>query len=190
MHQQRRVRAGAAVLTGGLLLASAACRGQVGDTTADPPPPAGANSPAASTQSSASAAAASAAEPEAAPAGAGTGGAGSLSISITSPVTIAGHVSTPVSCQTGARRYVESATGATGGATVTQSVRVAAYSGPGTYPALVTVSVLAADSERYAVEAAPASVTITQTGGSVDFSAATAAGRSLSGSISWACSAN
>ncbi|WP_018637950.1 hypothetical protein [Parafrankia elaeagni] len=186
MHQQRRVRAGAAVLTGGLLLASAACRGQVGDTTADQPPPA------ASTQSSASAAsadAASAAEPEAAQAGAGTGGAGSLSISITSPVTIAGHVSTPVSCQTGARRYVESATGTTGGATVTQSVRVAAYSGPGAYSALVTVSVLAADSERYAVEAVPASVTITQTGGSVDFSAATAAGRSLSGSISWACSA-
>lgn len=184
MHQQRRVRAGAAVFAGGLLLASAACRGQVGNATADPPPPAGTNPPAASPQSSASTAA-----PEAAPAGAGTGGAGSLSISITSPVTIAGHVSTPVSCQTGARRYVESATGATDGATVTQSVRVAAYSGPGTYPALVTVSVLAADSERYAVEAVPASVTITQTGGSVDFSAATAAGRSLSGSISWACSA-
>ncbi|MEX5633489.1 hypothetical protein [Parafrankia sp. FMc2] len=184
MHQQRRVRAGVAVFAGGLLLASAGCRAQVGGATADPLPSAGATSPAVASPASAG----STATPEAASGGAGTGGVGSLTISITSPVTIAGHVNTAVSCQDGGRRYIESATGAISGATVTQSVRVATYQGPGSYPALVTVSVLAADSQRYAVDAVPATVQITQTGGSVDFSAATAAGRSLTGSIIWSCS--
>jgi hypothetical protein len=123
-----------------------------------------------------------------APVGAGTGGAGSLTVGITSPIAVAGHVDTPVSCDIAGRRYAESATGSVGGSTVAESLRVASYTGPGSYSALVTVSLVGPDAARYAVDAVPANVTITSTGGSVSFSASTSAGRTLAGSISWACS--
>jgi hypothetical protein len=122
------------------------------------------------------------------PAGTGTGGPGSLTVDITTPVAVAGHVTTPVSCDATGRRYVESASGTLNGATVSQSVRVAGFDGPGTYPAVVAVSVTAADATPQSVEAVPASVEITSTGGSVSFSASTAAGRTLAGSIVWSCS--
>ncbi|WP_232793865.1 hypothetical protein [Pseudofrankia saprophytica] len=123
-----------------------------------------------------------------APAGAGTGGPGSLTVGITSPVSVAGHVNTPVSCEVAGRRYAESATGVVNGATVAESVRVAGYTGPGSYAAVVTVSLVANDASRYAIDAVPATVEITSTGGSVSFSASTYAGRTLAGSINWACS--
>ncbi|TCJ32035.1 hypothetical protein [Parafrankia sp. BMG5.11] len=128
-------------------------------------------------------------EPAAPAGGAGAGGPGSLTVDITSPVDVAGHVSTAVSCQSTARRYVESSTATIEGRTVSQGVRVAGYDGPGSYPAVITVSVVAPDSGRYAIDAVPATVEITSAGGSVSFSASTSGGRTLAGSIVWACSA-
>ncbi|MBL7489310.1 hypothetical protein I6A60_11445 [Frankia sp. AgB1.9] len=161
------------LLTGGLLLLVPGCRaGAAAVSTADAAP---ATAPAAVAGSSA-------------PVGAGTGGAGSLTLGITSPIAVAGHVDTAVSCQIAGRRYAESATGSVGGSTVAESVRVASYTGPGSYSALVTVSLVGPDAARYAVDAVPATVMITSTGGSVSFSASTSAGRTLAGSISWACS--
>jgi hypothetical protein len=92
-----------------------------------------------------------------------------------------------VSCETAGRRYVESATGVVGGATVAEGVRAANYTGPGSYSALVTVSLVGTDAARYAIDAVPATVEITSAGGSVSFSA-TSGGRTLAGAISWACS--
>ncbi len=168
------------VLVGALVAAATGCR--AGVAAVGPPATAGdttAASPAAITTASSVATA---------PIGAGTGGAGSMTVGLTSPVAVAGHVDTPVSCETAARRYVESAAGSINGVTVTQSVRVAAYTGPGTYSALVTVSVAQADATRYAADAVPATVEVTATGGSLSFSAATDGGRTLAGTISWACS--
>jgi len=164
-------------VAGGLLVAVSACR-------AGTLPQAGQAAPAAATTSTVGATAAT----TAVPVGAGTGGPGSLTVGITSPVTVAGHVDTPVSCETAGRRYVESSTGVVNGATVAESVRVANYTGPGSYPAVITVSLVAADASKYAIDAVPATVEITSAGGSVSFSASTAAGRTLAGSISWACS--
>ncbi len=121
-------------------------------------------------------------------AGRGVGGPGSLTVSITSPITVAGHVDTTVSCDTG-RRYVESASGVIHGYTVTATVRIAAYHGAGSYPAVVTVSVGSSTDGPYAVEAIATTATITSSGGSLSFTGQTAAGRTLAGSISWSCSA-
>ncbi|KQC40362.1 hypothetical protein UK82_01480 [Frankia sp. ACN1ag] len=121
------------------------------------------------------------------PGSAGAGGPGSLAVDITSPVAVAGHASTAVSCQSTARRYVESGTTTVNGRTVSQSVRVIGYNGPGSYPAVITVSVVAPDSGRYAIDAVPATVDIASAGGSMSFSASTTAGPTLAGSISWAC---
>ncbi len=121
-------------------------------------------------------------------AGRGVGGPGSLTVSITSPITVAGHVDTTVSCDTG-RRYVESASGVIHGYTVTATVRIAAYHGAGSYPAVVTVSVGSSTDGPYAVEAIATTATITSSGGSLSFTGQTSAGRTLAGSISWSCSA-
>ncbi|WP_157472772.1 hypothetical protein [Frankia sp. EAN1pec] len=170
-----------------------ACRAGSASTAGSVPAPATASASAASAGIGAETAdAATASEPSesSAPAGgAGVGGPGSLTVDITSPVDVAGHVSTAVSCQSTARRYVESSTATVEGRTVAQGVRVAGYDGPGSYPAVITVSVVAPDSGRYAIDAVPATVEITSAGGSVSFSASTSGGRTLTGSIVWACSA-
>ncbi|WP_256790019.1 hypothetical protein [Frankia sp. AvcI1] len=70
---------------------------------------------------------------------------------------------------------------------MSQSVRVIGYNGSGSYPAVITVSVVAPDSGHYAIDAVPATVDITSAGGSMSFSASTTAGPTLAGSISWAC---
>jgi hypothetical protein len=175
VNTQSRVGVRWAVLAGVVLVTATACRAGVGPA---PSVVATGSGPVAS----ASAAAVTA------PVGAGTGGAGSMTVSITSPVAVAGHVDTAVSCQVAGRRYAESAAGAVGAATVAQSVRIAAYTGPGTYSALVTVSVAGTDSSPYAVDAVPATVEVTTAGGSLSFNANTASGNTLAGSISWACS--
>ncbi|MCK9927764.1 hypothetical protein MXD62_11385 [Frankia sp. Mgl5] len=165
-----------------------ACR--AGSVSTAGPAPATASASAASAGTGVETAdAATAAEPSAPAGGAGAGGPGSLTVDITSPVDVAGHVSTAVSCQSTARRYVESSTATIEGRTVSQGVRVAGYDGPGSYPAAITVSVVAPDSGRYTIDAVPATVEITSAGGSVSFSANTSGGRTLAGSIVWACSA-
>ncbi|KPM52282.1 hypothetical protein ACG83_28155 [Frankia sp. R43] len=189
MNARSRVHRGAAVLVGCVLMTSvSACRagaGQAGSAAAD--------STTTTTTATAAPATAAATTPAeagqpAAPVGTGDGGPGSLTLAITSPVMLSGHVNTTVSCETAARRYVASATGTLDGATVTQNVRVAGYAGPGSYPAVISVSVVAADGSKYAISAVPTTVQVTADGGAVSFNASTSGGRALAGSISWACS--
>jgi hypothetical protein len=118
----------------------------------------------------------------------GTGGPGSLTVAITSPVAVAGHVNTTVNCDDATARYVESANGLIKGYTISETVRVAGYHGAGSYPALVTVS-LTGPQVSETIPAVPVTAQITDTGGDVSFSATSDAGRTLAGSISWACSA-
>ncbi|WP_230202768.1 hypothetical protein [Parafrankia discariae] len=174
------------------LLGLTGCRAgavSAADSTPAPATSVAAGAEAAGTATAGTATAAQPAEPSVPPGGAGAGGPGSLTVDITSPVDVAGHVSTAVSCQSTARRYVESSTATIEGRTVSQGVRVAGYDGPGSYPAVITVSVVAPDSGRYAIDAVPTTVEITSAGGSVSFSASTSGGRTLAGSIAWACSA-
>ncbi|WP_239329239.1 hypothetical protein [Frankia sp. CiP3] len=191
-HHASRSRMAVMLLAGMAVLPLSAC--QPGARTAGTAVSA-ATTQASSTSSSVTAAAPVATAPVAtAPAtggtsaGRGVGGPGSLTVSITSPITVAGHVDTTVSCDTG-RRYVESASGVIHGYTVTATVRIAAYHGAGSYPAVVTVSVGSSTDGPYAVEAIATTATITSSGGSLSFTGQTAAGRTLAGSISWSCSA-
>jgi hypothetical protein len=126
--------------------------------------------------------------PSASVVGKGTGGPGALTVAITAPVAVAGHVNTEVSCQTTGTRYLATASGTIQGYTVSENVRVAGYHGPGSYPALVTMSVTGPQAHD-TISAVPATAEITATGGDISFSATTDAGRTLAGSISWACSA-
>jgi hypothetical protein len=174
VNSRNRVVGRSVLLLGGLLLLVPGCRVAASSASST------GVAPASTTVTGATAAAPGSV-------GTGTGGAGSLTVNITSPVAVAGHVDTPVSCETAGRRYVESATGVVGGATVAEGVRAANYTGPGSYSALVTVSLVGTDAARYAIDAVPATVEITSAGGSVSFSA-TSGGRTLAGAISWACS--
>ncbi|CAO5238523.1 hypothetical protein [Frankia sp. AgKG'84/4] len=133
-------------------------------------------------------AASSRAVPSTSPVGTGAGGPGSLTVAITAPVAVAGHVNTEVSCQTHGARYVATAGGSIQGYTVNDVVRVAGYHGPGSYPALVTMSITGPQAND-AVSAVPATAEITAAGGNISFSAATDTGRTLAGTIAWACSA-
>jgi hypothetical protein len=156
----------------------------------DPSAPSAVATPAATPTSVAvatSVAATSRVLPSATVVGKGTGGPGSLTVAITAPVAVAGHVNTEVSCQTTGTRYLATASGTIQGYTVSENVRVAGYHGPGSYPALVTMSVTGPQAHD-AVSAVPATGEITAAGGDISFSATTAAGRTLAGSISWACS--
>ncbi|MBL7491451.1 hypothetical protein I6A60_25285 [Frankia sp. AgB1.9] len=123
------------------------------------------------------------------PAGRGTGGPGSETITITSPVAVAGHVDTTVTCGVSGNHYTASASAVVQGYTVTETVVAANYHAPGTYTILVTVSLTIPGEGRYVITAVPASAQITDTGGSVSFSATSDGGRTLAGSIAWACSA-
>jgi hypothetical protein len=108
-------------------------------------------------------------------------------VAITSPVAVSGHVDTAVSCQREGARYVASASGSIHGYAVSEVARIAGHHGPGSYRALLTVSVTGPDA-HYGVSSVPATAQVTDTGGTVSFSAATDGGRTLAGSIAWACS--
>ncbi len=190
MNQHTRIRrhTATAILAGAALLPLAACQAgaaQVSAASAATAQP-GTTSTSAASTSAVSANTVSASVP---PVGVGTGGPGSLTVDITSPVAVSGHVDTPVSCETAGRRYVASATGTIRGYTVADTVRIANYHGPATYPAVVTVSVSSSAEGKYAIDAVPATAVITSAGGSVSFTAQTSAGRTLAGSIVWSCSA-
>lgn len=204
-HAPIRRRLAAATVAGAALLPVAACQAEaptvnalaatatvvdqptaVGTAPATPSAPSADATPVIAQTSSA--AATPVATPSADRAGRGTGGPGSLTVAITSPVAVAGHVSAEVSCQTVGTRYLATASGSIQGYTVDDAVRVAGYHGPGSYPALVTLSVTGPQAHD-AVSAVPATVEITTTGGDISFSATSDTGRTLAGSIAWACSA-
>jgi hypothetical protein len=130
------------------------------------------------------------------PASAATG-TGTVTPSITSPVSATGAgIQTSMSCNanTQAKAYVvriESAP--VQGYTVTASVSIKGYTGPGTYPAAVTATVTG-NGKVYGGAQKSTSVTINETGGSLQFAktatgakAPKAAGKTLAGSLAWTC---
>lgn len=121
--------------------------------------------------------------------GTGAGGAGSLTVDITSPVTVSGHVDAAVTCSTGRIYRAAASSAVIEGTTFSISVNAPAYHGPGTYTSTVGVTVIQGDGGTTAVGALPGiPVTITETGGSFAVSAAGSNGRTVSGSVQWACS--
>ncbi len=125
----------------------------------------------------------------AADAGTGSGGAGTVTVSITEPVSLTGHAGDSVTCSTG-RIYTAAATSApVQGYKVSFTVRIAGYTGAGTYPSVVTFSLTDPQGTTQSIPAVPkVDAVLTDTGGSFTVSAATESGRTVSGVTTWTCS--
>jgi hypothetical protein len=179
------VRTGALAVTALALAAGASgCKGQAAAAGPGTPPPAAASSaapapasPAASTAQAAAAAAASQAP-----------GPGSLSVSVTSPVTLSGTVSVPVSCVAGLTYRASVASSVIHGDQLSYTVAIARYRGPGSYTAVVAVTLRQATGVVTAVAGvSQVPVTINSGGGSFRVSAVGTAGRTFTGSLTWTC---
>ena len=156
-----------------LALGLTACQGQAALSTASA-------SPAGSASSTASSDPVSTTSPPPA--------AGSLSVSVTSPVTVSGSASRPVSCIAGLAYRASVSSAVIDGDQFSASVVVAGYHGPGTYPAVVAVTLRQASglvTTVTGVSRVPA--VITAAGGSFSVSATGSAGRTFTGSLSWVC---
>jgi hypothetical protein len=104
-------------------------------------------------------------------------------------VSISGTVKTTVACVTGRAAYrADVSTAVVQGNQVTFGVSIAGYRGPGSYPAIVNVT-LRQSSGTVTTLAGVAQVpaVITSTGGSFSVTATGSEGRSFSGSMSWVC---
>lgn len=115
---------------------------------------------------------------------------GSLTLALTQPVQVSGTTAANVTCKSSGRTYHASVKGATiNGATVSTTISVAGYHGPGSYSGIVTVAIGTPTVPPVPVPV-PASVptTITTTGGGATFSATGTAGAGLVGTLSWVCS--
>jgi hypothetical protein len=186
----RRLARGAALPVAGLALAAAAagCRGQVALSAAGTSSPASATS-AAPASGATSAAADTATTP--APAATATSqapAAGSLSVSVTSPVTLTGTAPAPVSCVTGLSYRAEVSSAVIQGDQVSYTVAVAPYRGPGSYPAVVAVTLRQSTGVVTTVAGVSlVPVTISSAGGSFSVSATGSEGRTFTGSLAWTC---
>lgn len=114
---------------------------------------------------------------------------GSVVISMTSPVSKTWTSGTIVSCARTAVLYLASADGTSEpGYNESLAVRVAPYRGPGTYRALVTLTVTGPQGGIASVSGIPANpVTITSTGGTFTIDRTGANGRTLDATVTWAC---
>jgi hypothetical protein len=113
---------------------------------------------------------------------------GSLSVSITSPVTLSGTDEVPVSCATGVGYHAEATSAVIHGDQVSYTVAIARYRGPGSYPAVVAVTLRQSTgvvTTLAGVSQVPAE--ITADGGSFSVSATSAEGRTFTGSLTWTC---
>jgi hypothetical protein len=140
----------------------------------------------------ASAPAAAATTPAAASTTAGGGApasTGQVSLRLTEPVAFTGAGVGTVSCRTG-RTYTAAATGVTAdGYQIDFTVRVAPYTGAGSYPALVTLKVNGPAGGVAGLAGVPnVAAQITATGGSFSVSATGENGRTVAGSLNWTCS--
>ena len=168
------------------LLSLTACRGVVvaaqPSATATTAALATGTSAAPATPATASAVPASSVSP-AAPA------AGSLVVSMTSPVTQTWTADGAVTCARTAVLYLASADGSNNaGYHESLAVRVAPYRGPGTYPALVTLTVTGPQGGIASVSGVPANaVTITSTGGTFTIDRTGEDGRTLDATLTWTC---
>jgi hypothetical protein len=149
-------------------------------TAADPAPTAAALTTAAPPDSAAAAPPASSAAP--------ASGTGSVSVSISSPVSVSGTVPANVTCVSEVGYRAEVASAVIHGDQVSYTVAIARYRGPGSYPAVVAVTLRQATgtvTTLAGVSRVPAS--ITATGGSFSVSATSSEGRTFSGSLTWTC---
>ena len=115
-------------------------------------------------------------------------GSGSVSISVTAPVAVSGSVQVPVSCVAGLAYRASVTSAVLQGNQLSFSVAVPRYHGPGSYPAVVGVTLREASGVVTTVAGLPRiPAVITSTGGSFSVSATGSGGRTLSGSLSWTC---
>ena len=162
------------------------CKGQVAVSAQGTAAPAStATEPADPAPASAAAAAAATASAASRPSA-----AGSLSVSVTSPVALSGSTEAAVSCVTGLSYRASVTSAVIHGDEVSYTVAVAPYRGPGSYPAVVAVTLRQSTGVVTAiagVSRVPA--TITATGGSFSVSATGSGGRTFTGSLTWTCGA-
>jgi len=170
-----------------LIACLAGCRGATVIATSSPA--AAAASTTGSTTGAASAAAAqdhgtTASQPAATPA------QGSVTVSISSPVTDSGTASVPVSCVTGPGYRATVTSAVVQGDQISYTAVIPRYTGPGSYYAVVAVTLRQASgvvTTVGGVSRVPAR--ITADGGSFTVSAVGSGGRTFTGSLSWTCGA-
>ena len=168
------------------LISLTACRGVVVAASA----PAGGTATALATSSTA-ASSASAAAPATAAASSGgaTPAAGTVAVSMTSPVSENWTAGAKVSCAQTAVLYLASADNTEiAGYNHSFAVRVAPYRGPGTYHALVTLTVTGPQGGIASVSGVPDEpVTITSTGGTFTIDQTGSDGKTLGATVTWTC---
>jgi hypothetical protein len=170
------------------LLSLTACRGVV---VAAAPPSATATTAATSNSLASAAPAASVSPATVSPAtvSPATPAPGELIVSMTSPVSQTWTADGAVTCARTALLYLASADGSnSAGYNESLAARVAPFRGPGTYPALVTLTVTGPQGGIASVSGVPASAaTITSTGGTFTIDHTGADGRTLDATVSWTC---
>jgi hypothetical protein len=113
---------------------------------------------------------------------------GSLAVSVSSPSVVSGTVPAPVTCLTGPTYRAAGSRLTIRGNQLSFGVTIAGFRGPGTYPALITVTwrqVSGLVTTLAGVFRVPA--VITSTGGSFSVSATGIEGRTFTGSLTWVC---
>jgi hypothetical protein len=170
-----------------LALGLTACQpGQAlaGSTATPASSPSTVDSAPASSAPASSASASPAATVTAVPSAAG----GSLTTTVSAPVTVAGTAEAPVTCLIG-RAYRAVASRATiNGNELSVNVLITGYHGPGSYPALVAVTLHQASGVVTTLAGVPrVPAVITGTGGSFTVSAVGREGRRFTGQVSWVC---
>lgn len=115
---------------------------------------------------------------------------GTVVLSITDPVQVSGPANASVTCASRVRSYTaEARSVAVDGYRLSFTIRVAPYTGPGSYQALVTMRLDGAGGTVTTVSAIPqVPATITADGGSYRIDATGKNGRHLAASIEWTCS--
>ena len=169
------------------------CKGQVAVSEQSAPPPVSAATATASDPAATSAAPATSAGPATSAAPVATAATqqastGSLSVSISSPVSLSGSTAAPVSCVTGLSYRASVASAVVHGDQVSYTVAIARYRGPGSYPAVVAVTLRQSTgvvTTIAGVSRVPAA--ITAAGGSFSVSATGSGGRTFTGSLTWTC---
>ena len=117
---------------------------------------------------------------------------GSVGITITSPVAVSGSKTVPVTCTTGAVYKATVSSAVVKGDQVSVAVSVAGYRGPGSYPAVVTLTVKEASGTTLPIpKAVKTPAVLTSTGGSFSMSVTSTQGKRLTfaGSLHWTCGA-
>ena len=121
--------------------------------------------------------------------GAPTPAPGSVVIAMTSPQSKTWTANAAVTCARTAVLYLASADGSDGaGYNESLAVRVAPYRGPGTYHALITLTVTGPQGGIASVSGVPAEpVTITSTGGTFTIDQTGNDGTTLDATVTWTC---